>query len=99
MRSAAFACSPPRTDVDINIARVLPFPDPVANGVVGGEAALKHLTYSTVVRATILAGQLHVAVGADDSVVGTACWYPPGTDFLAEYVVAHRAPLSVTRCR
>ena len=50
----------------------------------GGKEALKHLTYSTVVRATILAGQLHVALAADDRVVGTACWYPPGTDFLAE---------------
>ncbi len=28
----------------------------MANGVVGGKEALKHLTYSTVVRATILAG-------------------------------------------
>ncbi|KAF9002063.1 hypothetical protein BDQ17DRAFT_1357374 [Cyathus striatus] len=42
------------------------------------------MTMTTVVRATIVGGQLYVAIDQEtNAVVGTACWFPPGSDFLA----------------
>lgn len=56
--------------------------------MVSGKESLMNLSYTTIVRDTMLSGQLHVAVdsGKNDMVIGTACWYPPGTDFLGRYV-------------
>lgn len=66
--------------------RLICYPDVIANNMVGGRDELKSITYSTIIRATIVGGLLYLAVDENDQVVGTACWYPPGSDFLAECV-------------
>ncbi|KAF8987610.1 hypothetical protein BDQ17DRAFT_1548091 [Cyathus striatus] len=59
--------------------------DVIANSLVGGREELRRMTMTTVVRATIVGGQLYVAIDREtNAVVGTACWFPPGSDFLAD---------------
>lgn len=43
------------------------------------------MTYSAIVEAILISGQLYVAIDNESGeVVGMAGWYPPGSDFLAE---------------
>lgn len=58
--------------------------DLVSNCLVAGREDLRRITYDALVQAGIVGGQMYVAVDEKDSVVGTACWYPPGSDFLSE---------------
>lgn len=53
------------------------------------------MTFTMIIRATIVGGQLHVAVEGKDKVVGTAAWFPPGSDFLSEFVPS----ISLSSCR
>lgn len=51
----------------------------------GREESLRTQTFRAIVSATIAGGQFWVALNqATGVVVGTACWFQPGTDFLAE---------------
>ncbi|EPQ55670.1 hypothetical protein GLOTRDRAFT_40769, partial [Gloeophyllum trabeum ATCC 11539] len=59
-------------------------PDPVARAMVGGRDDLRVQMHRAVVRATIVGGEMWIATTDDGRVVGTACWYPPGSDFLAD---------------
>ncbi|KAF9002071.1 hypothetical protein BDQ17DRAFT_1426043 [Cyathus striatus] len=59
--------------------------DVIANNLVGGREELRKMTMTTVVRATIVGGKLYVALDPEANVVvGTACWFPPRSDFLAD---------------
>ncbi|KXN85269.1 hypothetical protein AN958_11563 [Leucoagaricus sp. SymC.cos] len=58
--------------------------DPLANAMVGGRADLLSLNYRACARAAVVGGQFWVALTESDEVVGTAIWYPPGTDFLSD---------------
>ncbi|KAH7929043.1 hypothetical protein BV22DRAFT_1003526 [Leucogyrophana mollusca] len=49
----------------------------------GGDESLRALTFRAIVSATMVGGEMYVAVDKEHGrVVGTACWYPPGSDCL-----------------
>lgn len=51
----------------------------------GREERLREQTLRAIVSATIAGGQFWTAVNeATGLVIGTACWYPPKADLLAE---------------
>ncbi|KAF9449226.1 hypothetical protein P691DRAFT_667874, partial [Macrolepiota fuliginosa MF-IS2] len=58
--------------------------DVVTNALTGGHNELRRLLFTTCVKIGIIGGRFYVALTEDDEVVGTAAWYPPGADFLAE---------------
>ena len=69
-----------------------------------GHDSLRMPMHSAVVNATIIGGELWIALSEADivecgvkkgEIVGVASWYPPGTDFLAEYVTTYTfSPIS-----
>jgi hypothetical protein len=52
--------------------------------IIGGRMELLRPFHRAGVRAGIVGGKFYVALTDEDEVVGTALWYPPGCDFLAE---------------
>ncbi|EEB88499.1 hypothetical protein MPER_13629, partial [Moniliophthora perniciosa FA553] len=77
-------CSP-----NVHLLRPCPayaryFVDVIANNLIGGRENLRRMTSETIVRATVAKGLFYIAVDSAGAVVGTACWFPVGVDFLAE---------------
>ncbi|TDL15382.1 hypothetical protein BD410DRAFT_732815, partial [Rickenella mellea] len=57
--------------------------DAVSVATVGGRGNLCPQMYRAIVRATVVGGEMHVAVDATGDVVGTAAWFPPGSDLFS----------------
>ncbi|KAF9256982.1 hypothetical protein L218DRAFT_845344, partial [Marasmius fiardii PR-910] len=63
------------------------FEDVVTEYLDGGRDDLRRMSFTTFVRATVVKGLFYVAIDTDSGkVIGTACWFPPGVDLLAEWV-------------
>ena len=71
--------------LNVRLARLFAL-DVVSKTVVAGRDDLLELMYTSIIRAGAVGGQMHLALNEKDEVIGTACWFPPGADFLAEYV-------------
>lgn len=65
--------------------------DPVTSLLTGGaedrEFRLRRMNFRAVVCAAIINGQFWIAVSESEGVVGTACWFPPGSELMGEWVL------------
>ncbi|KAF9256977.1 hypothetical protein L218DRAFT_880518, partial [Marasmius fiardii PR-910] len=61
--------------------------DVIANNLVANRDDLRLMTFTTIIRAALAKGLPYVAIDTESGkVVGTACWYPTGVDFLTEVI-------------
>ncbi|TFK55087.1 hypothetical protein OE88DRAFT_997628 [Heliocybe sulcata] len=74
--------SDPRLDEAVQVLVAAFKENEVARAMIGGRERLRTMMHTAVVRATVVGGQLWIALDESDRVVGTASWYPPGSDFL-----------------
>jgi len=76
--------SDPRLDEAVQVLIAAFKEDAVARAMIGGRERLRAIMHRAIVRATVVGGQLWIALDELDRVVGTASWYPPGSDFLGD---------------
>ncbi|KAF9545035.1 acyl-CoA N-acyltransferase [Agrocybe pediades] len=77
----------PRIEEAVKLLVIVFKDDPISMAFNGGcPSKYADIIYRAILRATVISGQLHIAVNDDGLLVGTACWFPPGVDCFSDDV-------------